>query len=103
MEFFRRRPDADDPVPGLELRPQTGGRWAVEEPGEGVLFSGSLRECEDWLDAAENSRRLSSSRRRMRRKSSRRLKSLGAALAVSAVAFRTLFAMFRRNRPPSQA
>ncbi len=36
------------------VRPTEGGLWQVVDEEDRTIFSGSKRDCEDWLDAWEN-------------------------------------------------
>ena len=51
----------DDGPPTLQLSHLEGGRWAILNDQRQMLFSGSLVQCEDWLDAVENLERLDES------------------------------------------
>ncbi|MGQ0634349.1 MAG: hypothetical protein ACT4QC_07060 [Planctomycetaceae bacterium] len=36
------------------IQPETGERWTIVDLADQVVFAGSLRQCEDWLDQQEN-------------------------------------------------
>ena len=39
----------------LRILPAIAGQWTIVDDHETVLFAGTLRQCEDWLDFQENS------------------------------------------------
>lgn len=38
------------------ILPQPGSLWTIVDQSEAVVFVGTLRECEDWLDAQDRAR-----------------------------------------------
>lgn len=41
------------------IQTSTGAQWTIVDEREEVVFVGTLRECEDWLDFQENAQRKS--------------------------------------------
>jgi hypothetical protein len=45
-----------DPLGERRRLPPTGDIWAVVDSGDDVVFTGTKRDCEDWLDWQDNNR-----------------------------------------------